>query len=133
MATTTATLTLSSPDLTGDVLSLNQTTTLRKAGLSTGLDQTTGVGRKTTTASSVYTLFTASEYTADKAHKVYIRVVSANSTEYATLTVNSQEVGRLYGGDWVFLPWSATSNADIKITPSVATEFTVEYALISEA
>ena len=133
MATTTATLTLSSPDLTGDVLSLNQTTTLRKAGLSTGLDQTTGVGRKTTTASSVYTLFTASEYTADKAHKVYIRVVSANSTEYATLTVNSQEVGRLYGGDWVFLPWSATTSADIKITPSVATEFTVEYALISEA
>ena len=95
MATTTATLTLSSPDLTGDVLSLNQTTTLRKAGLSTGLDQTTGVGRKTTTASSVYTLFTASEYTADKAHKVYIRVVSANSTEYATLTVNSQEIGGL--------------------------------------
>jgi hypothetical protein len=133
MATTTSTLTLSSPDLTGDVLSLNQTTTLRKAGLSTGLDQTTGVGRKTTTASTIYTLFTAADYTADKAHKIYIRVVSANSTEYATLTVNSQEVGRLYGGDWVFLPWSATASADVKITPSVATEFTVEYALIFEA
>lgn len=133
MATTTATLTLNSPDLTGDVLSLNQTTTLRKAGVSTGLDQTSGVGRKTTTASTIYTLFNASLYTADKAHKVYIRVVSSNATEYATLTVNSQEIGRLYGGDWTLIPWSAAASADIKITPSVATEFTVEYALIFEA
>lgn len=133
MATTTATLTLNSPDLTGDVLSLNQTTTLRKAGVSTGLDQTSGVGRKTTTASTIYTLFSASDYTAAKAHKVYIRVVSSNATEYATLTVNSQEIGRLYGGDWTLIPWSAAASADIKITPSVATEFTVEYALIFEA
>lgn len=131
MATTTATLTLSSPDLTGDVLSLNQTTTLRKAGVSTGLDQTSGVGRKTTTAATIYTLFAEASYTDDKAHKAYIRVVSSNATEYALLTVGTQAVGRLYGGDWTLIPWDGT--ADIKITPSVATEFTVEYALIFEA
>ena len=131
MATTTATLTLNSPDLTGDVLSLNQTTTLRKAGVSTGLDQTTGVGRKTTTATSQYTLVLASAYTDNKAHKIYIRAVSANATEYASLALGSQAVGRLYGGDWTLLPWDGTT--DVKITPSVSTEFTVEYMLIFEA
>ena len=47
MATTTATITLSSSDLTGDALSLSSTATLTKAGTLTGLDQFTGVARKT--------------------------------------------------------------------------------------
>ena len=85
MATTTATLQLQSSDLTGDVLSLNQSSTLRKAGVSTGLDQTTGVGRKTTTSTSEYTLFDAADYTDSKAHKLYVRVVSSNATEFVTL------------------------------------------------
>ncbi len=46
MATTTATITLSSADLTGDALSLSTTATLTKGGTLTGLDQTTGVARK---------------------------------------------------------------------------------------
>ena len=46
MATTTATITISSSDLTGDALSLSSTATLTKAGNATGLDQTTGVARK---------------------------------------------------------------------------------------
>ena len=49
MATVTASLTLSSPDLTGDNLSLSTSSTLTKAGTVTGLDQTTGVSRKTFT------------------------------------------------------------------------------------
>jgi len=131
MATTTASLTLSSPDLTGDVLAPNTTATLSKAGVSTGLDQTTGVGRTLTTSSSQYTLLAAASYSDDKAHKVYIRVVSTNATEYALLTVGTQAVGRLYGGDWTLIPWDGT--ADIKITPSVATSFIVEHMLIFEA
>tara|TARA_R100001510_G_C7645966_1_gene203275 strand:+ start:187 stop:582 length:396 start_codon:yes stop_codon:yes gene_type:complete len=131
MATTTATLQLQSSDLTGDVLSLNQSSTLRKAGVSTGLDQTTGVGRKTTTSSSEYILFANADYTNDKAHKLYIRIVSSNATEFATVKMATTSVGRLYGGDFLFIPWDGTS--DVKITPSVSTEFTVEYALIFEA
>lgn len=131
MATTTANIQINSSDLTGDVLSLNQTTTLRKAGVSTGLDQTTGVGRKTTTSSSQYTLFANADYSNDKAHKIYIRVVSANATEFANVKLAATSLGRLYGGDWLFFPWDGSS--DINIVPSVATEFTVEYALIFEA
>ena len=134
MATTPATLTLSSADLTGDALSLSSTATLTKAGTLTGLDQTSGVGRKTTTATSQYTLFDGTDYSAAKAHKVYIKNTSTVATEYVTLTVNAEEVGRLYSGDWAFFPWSAhAADNDIKLTPSVSTALTVEYALIFEA
>ena len=116
MPTTTATVTLSSSDLTGDALALSTTATLTKAGTTTGLDQTTGVGRKTTLATSDVTLFDASLYTDDKGHKVYIKNTSTVATEFVTVKIGGTEVGRLYSGDWLFLPWSADTtgtNADI--------------------
>ena len=136
MPTTTANITLSSADLTGDALSLSTTTTLTKAGTTSGLDQTTGVGRKTTSATSDVTLFTATEYTDDKAHKIYIKNTSTVDSEYITVKVASQELGRLYAGDWMFIPWSAdttSTDSNIVYTPSVATQLTIEYALIFEA
>ena len=134
MPTTTASITLSSADLTGDALALSTTATLTKAGTTSGLDQTTGVGRKTTTSNSQYTLFDGTDYSAAKGHKVYIKNTSTVATEYVTLTVNAEEIGRLYAGDWTFFPWSAhDADCDIKLTPSVSTSLTVEYALIFEA
>ncbi len=130
MATTTATISLSSPDLTGDVLSLSHTSTLTKAGFSTGLDQTTGVGRKTTTATTQYTICEAADYTADKGHKIFLRNVSTNVTEYLTVHIGNQEVGRLYGGDFLWMPFQG--GADVKITPSVSTSITLEHFLIHE-
>ena len=130
MATTTATITLSSADLTGDALSLSSTATLTKAGTLTGLDQTTGVGRKTTTSSSQYTLVDKADYGDDKAHKVYIKNTSTVATENAVITVESQLLGRLYAGDWCLLPYNG--DQDIKITPSVSTSFTVEFMVIYE-
>jgi len=130
MATTTATITLSSSDLTGDALSLSSTSTLTKAGTLTGLDQTTGVGRKTTTATSQYTLVDKADFADDKAHKVYIKNTSTVATENAVITVESQLLGRLYAGDWCLLPYNG--DTDIKITPSVSTSFTVEFMVIYE-
>ena len=132
MATTTATLTLSSSDLTGDALSLSTTATLTKAGTVTGLSQTTGIARKTTSATSQYTLFDGSDY-GDGSHKVYIKNTSTTATEYVTVEINSEAVGRLYAGDWMFFPWGANAATnDIKLAPSVSTTFTVEYMIISE-
>ena len=51
-------------------------------------------------------------------------------TEFVTLTIGSQSVGRIYGNDFVFLGWDGT--ADIKITPSVSTSLAVEYFLAFE-
>tara|TARA_R100000388_G_scaffold94323_1_gene81177 strand:+ start:1031 stop:1423 length:393 start_codon:yes stop_codon:yes gene_type:complete len=130
MATTTATLTLSSGDLTGDALALSTTATLTKAGTLTGLDQTTGVGRKTYTSTSIATLVDKADYADDKAHKVYIRNTSTVATENIAITVEAQLLGRLYAGDWALLPFNG--DQDIKVTPSVATALTVEYLVIFE-
>ena len=131
MATTTATLTLSSADLTGDALSLSTTATLTKAGTLTGLDQFTGVARKTFSSTSQVTLVAKADYTDDRAHKIYLRNTSSTATENIVVTVESQLLGRLYAGDWALLPFNG--DQDIKITPSVATDMVVEYAVFYEA
>jgi len=136
MATTTASLTLSSSDLTGDALALTTTATLTKAGVTTGLDQTTGVARKFfATVQADTALIAAADYTDDKAHKIYIKNTSTTAAEYVTIKVGATEVGRLYAGDWAFFPWSAdttVTDADIDIDTS-AVNMTVEYLVIFEA
>jgi hypothetical protein len=89
------------------------------------------MGRKTTTSSSQYTLVDKADYSDDKAHKVYIKNTSTVATENAIITVESQLLGRLYAGDWCLLPYNG--DQDIKITPSVATAFTIEFLVIYEA
>ena len=133
MATTTASLTLSSSDLTGDALALTTTATLTKAGVTTGLDQTTGVARKFfATAQTAFNLIAASDYTTDKAHKVYIKNTSTTAAEFVTVEIGGSNVslGRLYAGDWALLPYDGTNDIDIDTS---AVNMTVEYLVIYEA
>ena len=121
MATTTATITLSSTDLLSDELALSTTATLTTAGTSTGVTQTTGLARKTVTFGSDYedsvVLYRADDYTADGANKVYIKNTSTTPAEYFEILITGgggtagagvTELGRLYAGDWAFFPWNAT-------------------------
>ena len=114
MATTTATITISSTDLLTDELALSSTSTLTTAGTSTGVTQASGLSRKTLTygsaAAIVHTaLYRAGDYTADKANKVYIKNTSTTAAEFFTIKVGDESLGRLYAGDWTFFPWAATS------------------------
>ena len=132
MATTTATITINSGDLTGDPLSLSTTATLYKAGQTVGLENTSGVGRTRVTSTTIATIYDGDAYAAGS-HKVYLANKSTDATEYFLITMNSQEIGKLYAGDWLFLPWEAADNAtDVKYTASVATGMTLEHMLISE-
>jgi uncharacterized membrane protein len=130
MATTTATITINSTDLLSDELSLSTTATLTAADSSTGLTDVSGLARKTVTGGHAqYTLFDGSDYTADKAHKLYLKNISTTAAEFFLITVNAEDVGRLYAGDWALIPWSAHDNdCDIKIDPS-ANDMTLEYML----
>jgi hypothetical protein len=140
MATTTASLTISSGDLTGDALSLSTTTQLKKAGTVTGLDQTTGVARKVFPSAVTNeklidkTLF--SDWTSGDqvAHKVYIKNLSTTASQYITISfddgTNTIGIGMLYAGDFCFLPYEGTK--DIEITTSDV-NMTVEYLVIYEA
>lgn len=136
MATTTATVSISSSDLTGDALALTTTTTLTKAADPTvGLQQTTGVARKYYASAAANTLLSAADYaTATQATKVYIKNLSGTKTDTVLVTVDGGaatdlNLGKLYGGDWTFFPWDGVN--DINITTSAA-GMTVEYLVIFE-
>jgi len=125
MATTTATITINSTDLLTDELSLTSTSTLTTAGTSTGVTQTSGLARKTTSAAAAAAiqanvLYRAGDYTADKANKVYIKNTSTTAAEFFTVHVDQEELGRLYAGDWMFMPWSATSGTKAVFTVTIA-------------
>ncbi len=133
MATTTATLTLSSGDLTGDALSLSTTTQLTKAGTATGLDQTTGVARKFFAQQQANTtLIAAADYTAGKAHKVYIKNTSTTASEFVKVELGASNLslGFLYAGDFMFIPYDGENDIDIDTS---AVNMTVEFLVIYEA
>jgi hypothetical protein len=216
MATTTATFSLSSADIAPSPVSISTSATLYKAGLSKGLDQTTGMSRRilktaetgktllvspalygtqvlhgVTLASGDATVELASssptlaelgvkvgdylegtgipagttvlsitdadtfemsanadqavvtadgsiavfsQATANKANKVYVCNSSATSADFFEVTINQELIGRLYGGDWMFMPWSA-SDLDSEIYVTAATQTTpviIDYMVIGE-
>jgi len=129
MATTTATITLESSDLITDVLALTTSCDLTTAGGSTGLTGTSGLGRKKLSSGHAqYTLFDGDAY-ANGAHKIYLKNTSTTPAEYFTIEINSEQMGKLYAGDWAFFPWEANADTnDIKIDPS-ADNMVLEYML----
>tara|TARA_E500000331_G_scaffold257861_1_gene248671 strand:+ start:347 stop:757 length:411 start_codon:yes stop_codon:yes gene_type:complete len=135
MATTIAQLTLTSTDLLSDSLAVSAVATLTAAGSSTGLTRTEGLGRKQTGNTSEYTLFTASEHTDDKAHKIYLKNTSTTAAQYFDIKLGDIQMGRLYAGDWAFFPWNAdtgtTPDADVLVTPSHA-DMMIEYMLFTD-
>ena len=91
MPTTTAQITLSSADLTGDALQLTSLTTLTGHASNSGLTHTTGVNRITfASAQTAYKLVAASAYSdTTKAHKVYIKNLSTSNSEFVTIEIGS--------------------------------------------
>ena len=120
MATTIATINLASNDLLSDVLALSSTNTLTQAGNSTGLANTTGLARKTTADGLEYVLVEADDYTANKAHKLYLKNIETTPSLYFTISNGDETLGRLYAGDWALIPWSAVDGTKqaIKLTLS---------------
>ena len=141
MATTTATITIASADIADNSFSISNTSTLYTAGTNTGITETTGLGRKKVASGSNVVLLDAGlaggiaqDVTTDKSAKVYIRNMNdrGDGTKYVNILLTAVEIGRLYGGDWMFIPWNATDAKDIEITPSDATETTLEYTCFYE-
>ena len=141
MATTTATITLASTDIADNAMSVTNTSTLTTAGTDTGLSETTGLSRLKTSSGSNTILLdhgltsgVAANVTADKSAKVYIKNINdrGDGTKYVTILIVDREIGRLYGGDWMLIPWSGGSGEDIEFTASDTTETTLEYCVFYE-
>ena len=115
MATTTAKITITSTDLIdSQALNLAATATLTQEGTSTGIVNTTGLARKVLTDTNATTIFDAADY-GDGNHKLYIRNLETDPAHYFIITINNEIVGRIYAGDWAFIPWRAAhDDNDIK-------------------
>jgi len=135
MATTTATISLAS-DVTDSALSVTNQSTLWTAGTTTGLNTMTSVTKVLSSTNQVDLITTGSVSTTHA--YVYINNPSTDHTEFFKITIgnagagsptDTEEIGRLYGGDFMWMPWDVDD--DICITPSVATDMTVEYQVFS--
>ena len=157
MATIQATMSLSS-DVSTYGIQIGNTMTMTKAGSNTGLDQATGLIRKTLSSVNEVDLITVGSGVAADipnnvfSSKVYIKNVNSDSSEYFTVGFGassggsskqafavtddanrSVELGRLYAGDFMIIPWCAASDEnDIFVKPSVATNIVIEYMVFYE-
>ena len=133
MATTTATITLSSSDLLSDNLSLSATMNLYKGGTTaTGLDQM-NYHRLAVPTGTSFDLIEESAALTEDANYVYIVNKNTDVTDYVKISINAEEIGRLYAGDWLFMPWdcdlsAAENDSSIEIQ-AYTHEAIVEYAL----
>jgi len=130
MATTTSSISVSSSDLTGNSIAVSSTNTLYKAGTVIGLDQTTGLSSKYyAAAQSNATLVSAGTYEDNTANWVYIKNPGSSTEDYFTVELGASNIviGRLYGGDWMWIPYEGEQDIDIS---SSATKMTLETMVI---
>ena len=118
---TTAAMTLSSDLMTG-ALSASANSTLMKAGTTAdGLDQMRMGYNKIPTGTS-FDLLDATTAGIDKAAKVYICNESTDETYYVTIVIDAKSIGRLYAGDWMFIPWNQDdATHDLEVTATSGT------------
>jgi len=141
MATINASITVTS-DITEYGFGLSKTMTMTKAGVTTGIENTNGLGVKNLSATAAVVLELAADATASKASKVYIRNTGSSKTEHVKISLNAsasaddttEAIGRLYGGDWMLIPWEANGTGhNIVAAPSTADEITtIEYMTFHE-
>ena len=135
MATTTCTLTLTT-DMLSSPINISASSTITKAELTTGLELLE-MGRGTIAESdgsktAEFGLPTA--LGADKAAKLFFVNKATDPTFYIDIDLHDTNVGRLYAGDWMFIPWGMNDTASefvIEAEPAGAV-CPYEFALFQE-
>ena len=126
-------------DVSGDPTNVDTTSqVLTKAGSAdNGLDQSTGLSRVHLRSTTNKVLLAANAEGNNLAAKVYIINKATDTTLYVSVAINAQSIGKLYGGDFMFIPWSQTDTAaSIEVAATNWTSSTgdipVEYVLFHE-
>ena len=137
MATTTATINLTSDIAPG--ASISKTMTMHKLGVVTGLEETGGLRTKKFTATTATVVVEEDEFTNTKASKVYMRNTGSDKANFfyvakhasaAASDTDAETIGKLYGGDWMLIPYLADVN--ITVAPNVAETMTLEWMVFVE-
>ena len=140
---TTASINITSDITESLTTSVSAEMTMYKADTTIDLEETTGLAQRTfsgTPSQVVLIDVSATAVTAGGAvaHKVYIRNTGTDKTKgfkvfLADATDDVEEIGTLYGQDWMLMPWLATdANEDIMVLPSSSEKMTLEYAVFHQ-
>ena len=152
MATISASINISSADITSSPIDISNTMTMTKAGTNTGLDFSSGlISRKFTSVTEVDLVATGAQMygtptATANANKLYIKNTGSSTTEYVTIGIgtaaatqeiddntSNNHIGRLYGGDWMLIPFHGiATNGDITVKPNTAEVTTIEWMLFFE-
>lgn len=138
MATTTASISISS-DIMNYPVRINKTMTMKKLQSCTGLEETSGLRTKKFIVTTETVVVEQDEFTSTKASKVYMRNTSSDKAHYfyvakhataAAVDTDGETIGKLYGGDWMLIPYLA----DVNITVASSSTDTVilEYMVFGE-
>jgi len=151
MATIEAAIDITSA-ITSSATNLSNKMTLTKAGTKTGLEFSSGlISRKYTAITEVDLVVAGAQLygtptATANANKLYIKNTGSSSSDYVTIglgtatatqeiddNTSNNHIGRLYGGDWMLIPFHGiATNGDVTVKPSTAEVTTVEWMLFFE-
>ena len=139
MATINASVTISS-DISSYPMSISKTMTMTKsANPSVGLEETTGLRTKRFTDTTAAVIAEHDELTDDKAHKIYIRNASTSRSNFFYVAYNAsaaaagtaETIGKLYGGDWMLMPYDGNVNITVASSTTTEVQF-LEYMVFAD-
>ena len=138
MATTNATISISS-DIMNYPIRINKSMTMKKFQSCNGLEETSGLRTKKFVAVAATVVVEQDEFTSTKACKVYMRNTSSDKSHYFYVAKNASAaasdtaavtLGKLYGGDWMLIPYLADVN--ITVASSSTDPVVLEYMVFAE-
>ena len=138
MATINATINVSS-DIMSYPVSINKTMSMKKLQSCNGLEETTGMRTKKFTSTTAAVIVEHDELTDDKAHKVYIRNASTSKANFFYVAYNAsaagatraETIGKLYGGDWMLMPYDGNTNITVASSTTTETQY-LEYMVFAD-
>ena len=142
---TTATISISS-DIAPGFGGISNSMTLTKAGALTDIQETTGFSRRKLQDTTAVDIIDMSkelvEPSDNTAAKVYVRNIgdgkgNIDKSTYVTISIGDtggtpQEIGRLYGGDWLLKPLTVVDDKDVEAAPETNNAVVLEYVMFFE-
>jgi len=116
-----------------------KTMTMKKLQSCNGLEETSGLRTKKFVNDTAVSIIEEDEYTDAKAHKVYIKNASSDKTNFfyvafhasAAAATTAETIGKLYGGDWMLIPWVGSTNITVSSQTSEDAQY-LEYMVFAD-
>ena len=144
---TTATINISS-DIAPGFGGVSKTMTLTQAGTTTDIEETTGFSRRRLASTSLVDLIIMADASLiqetddNTAHKVYIKNIgdgkgTIDKSTFVKIGIGDsagtpQEIGKLYGGDWMMFPVTGVDGQDVTVEPETNNPVVLEYVMFYE-